>query len=144
MFAVIKSMPAERAPGPDGFIGLFFHKSWSIIKGDIMAAIHKLQLGNGRGFGRLNQTIITLIPKRPEASRIGDFRPISLLHSIPKIKAKLMASRLCPRMMELVNINQSAYIRGRNLHDKFMLVRQVARNLHRKKAKGVMIKLDIS
>ena len=122
VYSVIKSMPSERAPGPDGFIGLFFHRAWSIIKDDIMAAIHKLQFGNGRGFGRLNQAIITLIPKRPDACRIRDFRPISLLHSIPKIKAKLMASRLCLWMHELVSINQLAYIRGRNIHDNFMLV----------------------
>ncbi|XP_073366378.1 uncharacterized protein [Aegilops tauschii subsp. strangulata] len=42
VYSVIKSMPSERAPGPDGFIGLFFHRDWSIIKDDIMAAIHKL------------------------------------------------------------------------------------------------------
>lgn len=144
VFAVVKTMPADRAPGLDGFIGLFFHRAWNIIKGDVMAAIHKLQLGNGRGFGRLNQAIITLIPKKPDACCIGDFRPVSLLHSIPKINAKLMASRLCPWMGEFVSINQSAYIHGRNIHDNSMLVRQVARNLHRRNAKEVMVKLDIS
>lgn len=109
-----------------------------------MAAIHKFQLGDGHGFGRLNQAIITLIPKKPDACRIGDFRPISLIHSIPKINAKLMASRLCPRMGELISVNQSAYIHGRNIHDNFLLVRQVARSLHKRKAKGTLIKMDIS
>lgn len=109
-----------------------------------MSAVHKFQLGNGRGFGRLNQAIISLIPKKPDACRIGDFRPISLLHSIAKIIAKLIASKLCPWMGELVQINQLAYIPGRNLHDNFLLVRQVARNLHKKKDKGVLVKLDIS
>lgn len=78
---MIKGMPADRAPGPDGFIGLFFCKDWNVIKADIMAAIHKFQLGNGRGFGRLNKAIITLIPKNQHACQIGDFRPIGQLHS---------------------------------------------------------------
>ena len=89
-------MPADRAPGPDGFIGLFFQKAWSTIKGDLLAAIHHLFLGNGRGFGRLNQALITLIPKKAGARRVGDFRPISLVHSLPKIGSKLLANRLRP------------------------------------------------
>ena len=32
--AVIKEMPADRAPGPDGFTGLFLKKCWNIIKED--------------------------------------------------------------------------------------------------------------
>ena len=86
---VIKEMPADRAPGPDGFIGLFFQKSWSIVKVDVMAALHHLFLGNGHGFGRLNQALITLIPKKRGACQVGDFRPISLVHSLPKIGSKL-------------------------------------------------------
>ena len=39
---VIKDLPADRAPGPDGFIGMFYQKAWPIIKHDIMAAIMKL------------------------------------------------------------------------------------------------------
>lgn len=73
VWATIKDMPADRAPGPDGFIGLFFQKAWSTIKGDLLAAIHHLFLGNGRGFGRLNQALITLIPKKAGACRVGDF-----------------------------------------------------------------------
>jgi hypothetical protein len=33
---VIKEMPADRAPGPDGFNGMFLKKCWSIIKDDSM------------------------------------------------------------------------------------------------------------
>uniref|UniRef100_A0A453JTG4 Reverse transcriptase domain-containing protein n=1 Tax=Aegilops tauschii subsp. strangulata TaxID=200361 RepID=A0A453JTG4_AEGTS len=137
-------MPSDRAPGPDGFIGIFFQKAWSIIKDDIMAVIHKIFMDNGHGFGRLNQALITLIPKRTDACHVGDFRPITLVHSLPKICSKLLSKRPCPRMGELVQANQSAFIKWRNLHDNFVLVRQVARSLHRRKAKGVMLKLDIS
>jgi hypothetical protein len=34
---VIKYMPVEKAPGPDGFNGLFLKKCWHIIKDDIYA-----------------------------------------------------------------------------------------------------------
>jgi hypothetical protein len=32
---VVKSMPADKAPGPDGFNGQFLKACWSIIKEDI-------------------------------------------------------------------------------------------------------------
>jgi hypothetical protein len=50
-----------------------------------MAAILKLRIGDGRGFGKLNRSLITLIPKRPDALEVGDFRPISLVHSFGKL-----------------------------------------------------------
>lgn len=108
--------------------------AWDIIKVDVMAALHKLVLNNGHGFGRLNQALITLIPKNPEACRVNDFRPINLVHCFPKLASKLMASRVCPRMGELVSINQSAFIRGRNLHDNFLLVRQMAKKIASKES----------
>jgi hypothetical protein len=44
----------------------------------------------------------------------------------------------------LVSANQSAFVRGRCLHDNFLLVRQVARRINARKVKGVFLKLDIS
>lgn len=41
---VIKQMPNDKAPGPDGFTGLFFKSCWGIIKEDVMRVIH--QFGN--------------------------------------------------------------------------------------------------
>jgi hypothetical protein len=31
---VVKRMPSNKAPGPDGFNGLFTKKCWNIIRGD--------------------------------------------------------------------------------------------------------------
>ena len=61
-----------------------------------------------------------------------------------KLLAKLMANRVRPWMKELVAPNQSAFICGRNLHDNFLLVRQIARKITARKCPGVFLKLDIS
>ena len=124
VWAVIKELPKDRAPGPDGFIGVFFHMAWDIIKVDVMAVLHKLFLNNGHGFGRLNQALISLIPKNDEACHVNDFRPISLVHCLPKLASKLMASRVCPRMVDLMIINQSAYNRRKTIQNTVLIVSQ--------------------
>lgn len=112
VWQVVKELHPDRAPGPDGFIGAFYQKAWPIIKNDIMAALYKLYVGDGRGFAKLNRALITLLPKKSDAQEVGDFRPISLMHSFPKLFAKMLANRTRKRMPELVSYNQSAHSSG--------------------------------
>jgi hypothetical protein len=37
VWATIKDLPLDKAPGPDGFTGRFYKTCWSIIKGDLLA-----------------------------------------------------------------------------------------------------------
>jgi hypothetical protein len=104
----------------------------------------KLGVGDGRGFARLNRAIITLIPKRQDAMAIGDYRPISLVHSFSKLFSKILANRLSKRIGEVVSNNQLAFIKTRSLHDNFVLVKQVARKINRCKHSGVLLKLDLA
>jgi hypothetical protein len=48
VWRVVQELPSDRAPGPDGFTGLFYQKAWGIIKRGVMAAILKLGVGDGR------------------------------------------------------------------------------------------------
>ena len=109
-----------------------------------MAALSKLAVGDHRGFTKLNRALIELIPKKSDTIEVGDYMPISLPHSFSKLFAKLLANRVRRRMPDLVSANQSAFIRGRNLHDNYLLVRQVARKIHARKNPGVFLKLDIT
>ena len=107
----INSMPSDKAPGPDGFTGAFFKACWEIIKEDVMAAMNSLFTLNAQGFEWLNSACIILLPKKTDATRVTDFRPISLVHSIAKIFSKVLANRLAPRLNSLVSNCQSAFIK---------------------------------
>jgi hypothetical protein len=60
----IKSLPADRAPGLDGYTGHFYKACWQLIKANFMAAIITLQQGNAQKLELLNSAYLTLIPKK--------------------------------------------------------------------------------
>ncbi|WVZ95183.1 LOW QUALITY PROTEIN: hypothetical protein U9M48_040980 [Paspalum notatum var. saurae] len=143
VWATIKSLPSDKAPGPDGFTGRFYKACWPVIKHDILAALKSD--GDGRNLHLLNSVLLLLIPKKPDAIQVKDFRPIcSLVHSFAKLLTKLLANRLAPKLGCLVSANQSAFIRGRCIHNNFLLVQQMARFLHRQREPRLLLKLDIS
>ncbi|WVZ70799.1 hypothetical protein U9M48_019436 [Paspalum notatum var. saurae] len=139
----ILSMPPDKAPGPDGFTGTFFRSCWDIIKEDLAAAFNQLYNLNGQDFRLLNAGNIVLIPKKADALRVGDFRLISLIHSVVTIFSKLLANRLAPHLESLVSKCQSAFIRKRCIQDNFLYVQNIMRLFHKSKTPALFLKLDI-
>jgi hypothetical protein len=107
---VVLEAPKEKAPRPDGFIGLFFSECWGIIKEDILKALQQFYHQNQQGLHFLNQALVVLIPKKENPLRITDFRPISLTHSFVKSISKILANRLSCELHHIISINQSTFI----------------------------------
>ena len=126
----IKMLPAEKAPGPDGFTGIFYKKCWQTIKDDIMAAMSSFYNLRAGPLEHLNGANIVLIPKTETPEYAKDFRPISLVHSFGKLITKTLAIRLSRHMDQLISSSQSAFIKGRCIHDNYMYVRNLARAYH--------------
>ena len=144
VWEAVRAQGLDKAPGPDGFPARFYVACWPIIKGDIMEAFQAFGRQDFRGLTSINCALISLFPKKPDALDVRDFRPISLIHGFPKLVAKVLALRLAVRIPDLVGPHQSAFIRGRLLHDNFMMVQGMARRLHRSSRAAVMLKLDIT
>lgn len=141
---VIKSMPRDKAPGPDGFTGRFYATCWSIIKEDFMRAMDCFYKGDMRGLSAINKSLVSLLPKKEGALEVSDFRPINLVHGAVKIFEKVVACRQVEDLPKLVGNHQSAFVKGTSLHDNFMLVQSTARRLHALRNSAVLLKLDIS
>jgi hypothetical protein len=109
-----------------------------------MAAVSVVWRRDFRNFRLLNPAFITLLLKKGDANRVGDFRPISLVHSFVKLVTKVLANRLRGHLDQLVSKSQSAFIKGRFIKDNFMMVQQTARFLHAQKQPRILLKLDIS
>ena len=140
----IRSLPSEKAPGPDGFIGVFYKKCWEIIKDDFYVAILGFYNHRTAKMSLFNEANIVLLPKKQDARTLNEYRPISLINSMVKIITKMLAIRLVPHLNELVSHAQNAFIRKRCIHDNFIYVQRVIQLLHKKKKPALFIKLDIS
>jgi mannosylglycoprotein endo-beta-mannosidase len=144
VWAAICAMPTNKSPGPDGFTWEFYRHCWPIIKVDIMEALREVWVGRDQGFDGLNEALITLLPKKEGAVDLQDFRPISLVHSFARLLTKVLARRLAPRMPDLVDSNQTAFIRGRCIQDNFLLVKSSAKLLHSRRIPSFMLKVDVA
>lgn len=69
----------DKAPGPDGFLIIFFKHFWELVKPEVLAFVFEF-FERGIISKDLGATFLTLIPKN-----LNDFRPISLLGSPYKI-----------------------------------------------------------
>lgn len=55
--------PWRKAPGPDGYFGIFYHHYWDIIGNDVVCTSRDF-FSTGRLVKALNATNIVLIPKK--------------------------------------------------------------------------------
>ncbi|WVZ78989.1 LOW QUALITY PROTEIN: hypothetical protein U9M48_026623, partial [Paspalum notatum var. saurae] len=144
VWAVVRELPSEKAPGPDGFTGLFFKTAWPVIKADIMRVFNALWSLDTRSLFLLNDAYLVLLKKKSDAVEIRDFRPISLIHSVCKLLTKVLSTRLAPKLNDLISRNQSAFIKSRCIHDNFRTVQLTCKLLHRRKVPALFLKIDLA
>ncbi|CAL9016477.1 unnamed protein product, partial [Prunus brigantina] len=93
---------ANKAPGPDGFSGVFYHHYWDIIREDLCRMV-KAFFHEEFSVHGLNMTEIALIPKVPNPEAVTQFRPIALCNFTYKIISKILANRLKPLLADIIS-----------------------------------------
>ena len=91
----------------------------------------------------LNVTFLVLIPKKGNVEDIKDYRPISLLGSLYKILAKVLANRLRRVMDKVISPSQNAFVEGRQILDAALIANGVVDSMLRRNDGGVVCKLDM-
>lgn len=142
MLEGIRLCAYDKALGPDGYTMAFFRGFWETIMEDMMQTFQNFHCH--QNFGKsFNATFVALIPKKVGANDLIDFRPISLINGVYKIFAEVLAERLKKVIDKLVNKNQMAFIKGRQIMDADLIASEYIDTRIRGDVQGVMCKLDI-
>jgi hypothetical protein len=95
-------MTSNTAPGPDGLNAAFYKASWNWAMNDIHRLVTDFYTQATLPTD-LNQTFITLIPKKPNPLSPQDYRPIGLCNVIYKIIVKSLADRVQPHLPNYIS-----------------------------------------
>ncbi|XP_033134016.1 uncharacterized protein LOC117127540 [Brassica rapa] len=137
------ALPKSKAPGPDGYPAEFFIANWSVVGTDMIAAIKEF-LTTGCLLQQWNSTIISLIPKKPNANQMTEFRPISCCNTVYKVASKLLANRIKAALPKLISSSQSAFVPGRLLVENVLLATELVSGYKWKDiSKRCMLKVDL-
>ena len=142
VFRALHELNGEKTYGPDGYTAAFWQFSWDTIKDDVMTTFRDF-FSTGKFVKSLNSTFIVMVPKKEGANNFKDFRLISLVGSLYKLIAKVLANRLKKVMSRLVSKAQNAFLEGRQILDATLIANEIIDSMVRKKEKGVLCKLDV-
>jgi hypothetical protein len=122
--AAIWDCDSFKSPGPDGINFGFFKDFWSDLKEDVMHFVNEFHR-NGKLSKGINSTFIALIPKVDFPQTLNEFCPISLVGTLYKILAKLLANRLRQVIGSVISDAQSAFVKNRQILDGILIANEV-------------------
>jgi hypothetical protein len=142
IFLAISELGLNKAPGPDGMTGLFYKSYWPIVRTSVVDSVQSFFRG-GFMLKEFNHTNIALIPKIDNPSLVHHFRPISLTNFNYKIISKILSNRFKPLLHKIISPTQSAFLKGRSIHDNTILAHELFHTMKQKKGNGSLMALKL-
>lgn len=91
----------------------------------------------------INNTFLTLIPKKSNYEGLGDFLPIALCNTIYKILTKTLAKKLKTLLPKIISEEQMTLLPKRSILDGIIIIQEIIHLVNLKKEASMLRKLDI-
>lgn len=125
LLEIIKTLPANKSPGPDG-LTYELYKKLDRLAAEILACLANAVLhGPASQLNRPTfcQALIVLLPKKGDPSLCKNWRPISLINSDYKIITAFLTSRLSQVIKEVIGEEQVGFVPGRSIFHPILAVK---------------------
>ena len=138
----LNEMNENSAPGPNGLTVKFYKTFFTELAPLLVKMIDRAI--NGEGLSKeLKQSHITLLPKDSgDPLLTKNYRPISLLNIEYKLITKVLANKISPFLESVVNPDQAAAIKNRNIQNHTHLIRDIITIAHDRGDKTCILSMD--
>uniref|UniRef100_A0A803PAD0 Reverse transcriptase domain-containing protein n=1 Tax=Cannabis sativa TaxID=3483 RepID=A0A803PAD0_CANSA len=121
---VVFKLHLLKAPGLDGFPGIFYRKYWHTVGPQLSDMVREF-FATGVLDKKINHSFICLIRKTSQASKFDHFRPISLCNFSYKVIYRILTDRLKVVIDRVISPCQSAFMPGHWIAEASILAQKV-------------------
>ena len=136
-------MKKNKSPGLDGITTEFYQVFWPTL-GNLLVTVFNESHELGSLPESQRKSVMSLIFKKDDDEYIANYRPISLTNVDYRILAFTLAQRMQNIMKNIVNTDQSAYIKGRYMGTNIRLVDDVIEYYDLASKSGILFMLDFT